>query len=253
MPNVYWYGGSGNWNDGASHWSNNSGNIPASTHATPAATDDVVFDALSNADNYTVTVDTGTNVCQNFTMDKPTGVGKKVTWTGAMANSLTISGNIDLVGGTAGITSTYVGTITFNGVAGTKTIHSYGIVLYRITLNGGAIFQLSDNITAGTGPAAIYTLTSGTFNPQTYSVSLLGPSTNLIGNWNFYDLILNGPAAKTSLIKIVGNISISHTLTIAGNSAINRFLVFSSVIGTPCTIDITGTTGNSFSNVDFEI
>lgn len=165
MATLYWYGGTGNWSDFTNHWSNNSGNVPSSpAAAAPTSADDVVFDSASNATAYTVTIDATAN-CKNFTLGAP--ASGKVTWAGSAAMS--IYGNINLSGGTAGITRTYTGTITFASTATGKTITANGVVLASpITFNGvGGGWQFQDTWNSGLTNAL--TLTNGTidFNNQT--------------------------------------------------------------------------------------
>ena len=253
MANVFWFGGSGNWSD-AAHWSNNSGNIPASLHGSaPSANESVVFDTLSNTAAYTVTVDVAAT-CLNFTMGAP--LSGKVTWAGTSA--LAISGNLTLTGGTAGITRSYSGTITFNATSGTKTITSNGVVWTgNVLINGsGGTFVLGDSfiISAGT-----FKVTAGTLDATTNSTTLTftsGGTTSLEGpsGITLYNLTLAPTTpAKTGNIALTGNVTITHTLTVTmGATATNRLLIKSDTIGTPRTITITGTTGNSFSNVDFD-
>ena len=258
---AYWFGGTGNFSD-ASHWSNNSGNSPASLlgHA-PTASDDAIFDANSHNDDYTVTID-AVSTCKDFIMDKPTGVGKKVTWAGT--SSLAISGNLTLTGGTAGITMTYnttSGGLSFVATSGTKTIDFNGVPCSAasFTFNGsGAIFQLTRDLifTVGSGFGIYLRVTAGTFDANGKNVTLnvsgnVPALEGFINTSSFYDLTIVGPNAKDRYIRTNTGFTVTHTLSINGNSTINRLLFYGATIGTPCTIDITGTTGNSFSNVDF--
>jgi hypothetical protein len=76
--NLYWVGGSGNWND-QNHWSLTSGG--AGGQCTPTFNDDVTFDAGSgfSPGNLTVTINVAAN-CRNM------------TWTGTWANNPTVAG-----------------------------------------------------------------------------------------------------------------------------------------------------------------
>lgn len=252
---AYWFGGTGNWSD-AAHWSNNSGNVPASLlgHA-PTASDDVIFDMLSNATDYTVTVD-ATATCRDFTMGAP--LAGKVTWAGSASFILNIYGNLNLSGGTAGITMTFTGSgIALKATSGTKTITTNSVpISSKIDFSGaGAIFQLADKLTSsfpGTSGASNLVLTNGTFDPNGKEVEFTGTGYKITGAFTFYDLTFTGTAIKTTTLFLNANNTVTHTLTIAGNSAINRILITSDTIGIPHTIDITGTTGNSISNADFK-
>lgn len=232
MATVYWYGGTGNWSDYANHWSNNSGNSPASNHgAAPGTDDDVVFDANSSSASaaYTVTVDATAN-CQNFTMAGPGG-GNKVTWAGS--SLLNVYGNINLTGGTAGITRTYTGAIVMKATSGTKTIDVNGVSLSTLEFSGtGGTFQLTNSLTlVGTGP----TLTAGTFDANSQLVSMTSTDSKVIdgnftGSSSFYSLTVTGSATTGNSLSLKSNITVSNTLTINGDSGINRLLVKSNTL-----------------------
>lgn len=259
MANRYWVGGTGNWSDNTNHWSASSGGAPGASK--PTADDNVIFDTSSSTAEaaYTMTIDEAA-YCLDFTMDGPsTTDATKVTWAGSSA--LAISGNLTLTGGTAGITNSYIGTITFNATSGTKTIDWNSVISgSSIIFNGsGGTFQLSRDIEFQVPPSygAYLTRTAGTFdaNGKKITVNVTGgvyfQGLGFTGTSSFYDLTIVGYAAKDRVFQLNTNITVTHTLLLNGNSATNRILVRSNIIGTPRTIDITGTTGNSFSNVDF--
>ncbi len=165
---YYWVGGTGNWNDPTNHWSTSSGGSGGAGN-TPTATDDVVFDALSNTTNYTVTVNAAA-VCKAFTMGAP--LTNKVTWAGS--SSLAISDSIALTGGTAGITRTYTGVITFNATSGTKTITLNGVTMNSdFTFDGvGGAWKFMDAFNTS---AKTITVTNGSLdiNAQTVTAGVL--------------------------------------------------------------------------------
>lgn len=253
MADVFWVGGTGAWSEHATHWSNTSGHSGGIYHGSvPGADDNVIFDILSSAAEaaYTMTIDIAAT-CLDFTMDGPSATdATKITWAGTSA--LAISGSFNLSGGTAGITRSYKGVITFNATAGTKTITTNGVAIYSFVLNGaGGTFQLADSLTIQG-----LTRTNGVFdtttNLTTVTIATVSGATILgdyTGTSSFYNLSRTGAAIKTDAISINGNWTITHTVAWNGDSAINRLLFWSSVIGTPRTITITGTTGNTFSNI----
>lgn len=152
---LFWVGGTGNWSDATNHWATSSGGLPNAANL-PTANDNVTFDTLSNATAYTVTVDATSN-CNNFTLGAP--LSGKVTWAGGSA--LNIQGNMNLSGGTAGITRTYTGTITFTSGAAGQTITCNGVALSGgVTFNGfGGGWQFQDAFNIGV--TASLTLTNG--------------------------------------------------------------------------------------------
>jgi hypothetical protein len=254
---VYWYGGSGNWSDHTNHWSNNSGNSPSSPlgHA-PTASESVVFDANSASDNYTVTV-TGNGDCLDFIMDKPTGVGKKITFNNGIYN-ISISGNMNLVGGSVGITFSGTGQFIFVGTSGIKTIATNSAIFTQgIAFNGEATFQLIDNLISNRGGGNTnFILTAGTvdFTTNNTTISIISSAGIINGEFTFYDLSLipTTPTSGTNH-RLRSNIIVTHGLTITnGITVTNRSLIYSYDIGIQKTITITGTTANDFSNVDFK-
>jgi hypothetical protein len=91
MPDRYWVGGTGSWNSTAK-WSATSGG--ASGASVPTAADNVIFNALSAAAHYTVTV-TDNATCANltFTPEPIDGVTQFVVGTGfVIAGTFSTSG-----------------------------------------------------------------------------------------------------------------------------------------------------------------
>lgn len=249
MATKYWFGGTGSWDSGTAHWSLNSGDSPSSPTTNPTATDDVVFDAASNATAYTVTV-TASSVCANCTVGNP--LAGVITW-GSGAGSLAVSGNLVLA---AGMTMTWSGTLTMKQVGGTSTITSNGIALKgAIILNGsGTTFQLVDNLTLSALTSG-FTLTAGTFDAATNSrtvtftgagVATITPTVAL----SFYNLT-HAPASpgKIAALTLKGDITVTNQFTTnEGATVTNRVLVQSSVKGTQRTITAAAV---SISNADF--
>jgi hypothetical protein len=165
MADRYWVGGTGNWSDATNHWATSSGGSPGAGNL-PTTTDSVFFDSLSHTTNYTVTIDATTKNCLDFNMAAP--LTNKVTWAGSV--QINIYGNLNLSGGTAGITRTYTGILNFASTSGTKTISANGVTLdSATTFNGvGGTWQLSNayNISAKS-----ITLTNGTFNTNGYTLT----------------------------------------------------------------------------------
>jgi len=305
----YWVGGTGNWNDDDNHWATSSGGTPADGNL-PTASDNCIFDGSSSGGAaYTVTVNVSAT-CLDFTMGAPGG-GNNVTWAGSSA--LAISGSMNLSAGSADITRTYTGTITFNATTSGKTITLNGVSLASsFTFNGsGGEWTLQDALTT-TGSI---TLTAGSLNTNGVAVNIsslastssstrtltLGASTvTMTGNWNitnstsftfnantstltsnntnftftgagftyntvnitggasttntinnrntFANLTLTGGAGVANVFSLTQSQTITGTFTVAGNSAANRVLIASSVIGTARTLTAAAVT---ISNADF--
>lgn len=136
MANRYWVWGSWNWSDSTNHWATSSGGSPWVAN-TPTHLDNVVFDTLSNATAYTVTMDKEA-FCADMTWGNPL-VGTP-TWAGSTV--LNIYGSLSLV---SGMTRTYSWWITFKASSIGKIITCNTIVIANtITfdwVNGWWTFQ----------------------------------------------------------------------------------------------------------------
>ena len=162
--------------------------------------------------------------------------------------------------GTSGSINVYAGTFNTNGQtvissggfssgdstaktitlgASTLTVHSWNISNTPPTLNAG-----SSTITVN-GNGANFGGGGLTYN----AVALTALSNNILGVNTFATLTRTGTALKTGVFNIYDNQTVTGTLTINGNSAINRMLVQSSATGTPATI--TAATW-SVTNTDFK-
>jgi len=228
MANVYWYGGTGNWSDYTNHWSNNSGDNPTSNHgAVPGSDDNVIFDSLSNTTDYTVTID-ATAYCANFTMGSP--LSGKVTWAGT--SELKIYGNINLSGGTTGITRTYTGQIscytnidvTSNGVELASNIYlgAYG--------SGNHTLSFLDNFS---NPTKIINISGSSGNTMTVNTNNNAISfsqlKNNISSGGTYNLNFG---TSTLTVKLQINMSGSGTknidadlATIIFDGTVNSYLI----------------------------
>ena len=161
MANRYWVGGSGNWDATTTHWSATSGG--ASGASVPTLSDDVIFDTLSNATLYTVTLLTAP-VCASVTVGAPlTGA---VTVAGSAAWS--IYGSLTIAA--AGVTRTFTSAITFAATTTGFTITTNGVALASaITLNGaGGGWTLGSALTT-TGS---FTLVQGAFDTANFNLSI---------------------------------------------------------------------------------
>jgi len=230
MANRYWVGGTGNWDAATTtNWAATSGG--AGGASVPTSADSVIFDAASNATLYTVTV-TASATCLDLTVGAP--ASGKITFAGSSA--INIAGNLSFSGGTAGITYTYTGAITMSGASATYTINLNGIILNNqsFIMNGvGSTFQLTSAFTTLGG----FTLTNGTFDGNSLTVSMTGVAQTISGNVTFYNLTRTGSGVvKTSSLSLIGNITVTNNLVFNGNSAINRLEILSSAKGTPRTI-----------------
>lgn len=136
----------------------------------------------------------------------------------------------------------YVGTLTH--VAGkTLTVASYS----------GLNFVAGMTYVCNTG--LIICSLAQTFNGASktfYDVTLNGTNVTMSGSNIFTNLTRNGPASQHIYeLKLYGNQTITGTLTLAGNSAINRIFICSDTDGSARILDIRGATFTP-SYVDFQ-
>ena len=167
MANRYWVGGTGSWAATTTNWSATSGG--ASGASVPTLSDDVIFDTLSNATLYTVTLTTAP-VCRSVSVAGP-AVGN-VTIAGSAAWS--IYGSFILAA--TGVTRTFTSAITFAATTTGFTITTNGVALASaITLNGaGGGWTLGSALTT----TGAFTLTQGAFDTANFNLTTSGNFTN---------------------------------------------------------------------------
>lgn len=309
MATLYWGGGTGTW-DGftTANWYTDFARLTLSTRA-PSAEDDVIFDSVSSATSYTVTLANSTPVCRDVTIAGPASGNLTLAGSG----NLFVYGNLTLP--STGLTRTATNTTQFYG-AGSHTITTNGVALSTLTFSGIGTYTLQDalntgtstininagvfntdgkNLTCGTIAASVGvtagTLTLGsstvsattisanaplTINAGTSNITLsqtgaqIGAGTNYTGN-TFYNVTFSSAAITTSNfygnntfnnltfttksaagvsdVVLYGNQTVNGTLTIAGQSSVNRYFVRSDTIGTPRTLTV-GTVA-ALTDVDF--
>lgn len=245
MADRFWVAGTWNWDASTTtHWSTTSGGSGGAS--VPTSADNVIFDILSNATAYTVTI-TATANCLDFTMAWPV-VGKVTLAGGSVLN---VYWNFSLSGGTAGINDIDASNIRFTANSGTKTINSNWVkLLTGFWLFWGGTFQLLADISTWSAiRAGSITRSSWTFDWNGFTVILLWTVPIIAWSWTFANLTRTGTASKTNTMMLSANQTVTGTLTINWNSAINRILIKSDTLWTARTITA-GTV--SCSNVDFQ-
>lgn len=151
--------------------------------------------------------------------------GQTVTWGRFLSNN---SNTRSLTLGAAVITLTGSSATVWDISTATGLTFSGGIV--SITCSGTSPTFVGNNLSYG----AVYFTGSGT--------AISGSSTT------FNILSRTGTASKTDGLQLNGNATVTGTFEVLGNSAINRVLVSSNLVGI-ARIVIAG--GTSFANVDF--
>ena len=232
MADRYRVGAGGNWND-TNYWSATDG---GSTGASvPTSSDNVFVNANASG---TITV----NVTAN-TLDLDfTGFAGSLNGT----SSINVYGNLDLA---SGMTLNASSTWTMKATSGTKTIRCNDKTVTNFYMDGvGGTFQLLDKLSV----FVEFRLSNGTFDPNSQTVEFVSTNTSksIWGSPTFYNLTALGGTSKTHELVLDGNITVTNTLTITGNSSVNRLWVRSTTTGIARTITCNGT--NAITNADFQ-
>jgi len=204
----YWRGGTGTWDaTTTTNWATTSGGAgPASV---PTSADAVIFDTLSNATAYTVTLTATQLRCAALTMAGP-AVGN-VTFAGTAP--LAIHGNTSLAA--TGITRSYTGDITLSGSSTGKTFTTNGVAIASTTIVNGV--GCGWTLGSAYSNTSTFTVTNGSFNTGNYSFDV----TQLISsNSNNRTIILGSSTVTISSSPITFTTSTNLTFT-AGTSTIN--------------------------------
>lgn len=187
MADRYWVGGAGTWDaTTTTNWAATSGG--ASGASAPTSVDNVIFNTLSNATLYTVTV--GTNaVCNDLTAAGP--LSGNVTFSLGTTAVIDCYGSMTLPATGLVWTSSGGSAVTFRSTTTGKTVTTNGVSLSNTNINfngiGGAWtlgFALSNsgallNLLAGTLDSANFNITCGIFRSASTSnrTLTLGSST----------------------------------------------------------------------------
>ena len=198
MADRYWVGGAGTWDaTTTTNWATSTGG--AGGASAPTSADNVIFDTLSNATLYTVTVGTDA-VCNDLTADGAL-VGN-VTFSLAATVNLDCFGSFTLAA--TGITWAGTGgcTLSFKSTSTGKTVTTNGISLTstRLDFDGvGGAWTLGSALTFGNNQGLF--VQNGTFNT---------------GNFNITGNALARNIAGTATINLG-----SSTLTLSGATSVN--------------------------------
>ena len=205
----YWVGWTWNWSDDTNHWATTSGGAPWAWNL-PTATDDVIFDTLSNATAYTCTIDATTKLCRDITFWAP--LAWNMTWAWSVA--MTISGSMTLY---AGLIRTYTGALTFNATSTGKTITMNGVSLSgNVTFNWvwwGWILQDTFTWSSNTIP-----ITAWTFDSNNQAISSWA---NFNSTWSWVRTI----TLWSSTIQVSQWFNFSTTTNLTFNSNTSTFSI----------------------------
>jgi hypothetical protein len=208
----YWVGGTGTWDaTTTTNWATTSGG--AGGASAPTSADNVIFDSLSNATGYTVTV--GTNaVCEDFTVAAPL--------TGAVTFSLGATARLDPYGSMTlpAANCTWTGVtgalVTFRATTTGKTITTNGVTLTltSLTFNGvGGAWTLGSALTF-TGSTTGLIVTNGTFNSGNFNITGVVFAVNAVGTQSIN--------LGSSTVSLSNNLSITQTAGLTFNAGTSQ-------------------------------
>jgi len=225
MASRFWVGGTGNWDaSDTTHWSATSGG--AGGASVPGTSDTVTFDGSSGGGTVTITA------TQSVT--SITG--------GAFTGTLNTNGQSITISGAFNFSGSGVRTLTLG--ASTITCGQWNIaIITNLTFNANTS-TITQSILAG----SIFLGGGLTYSIVTLSPTATGVANQITGDNTFSTLSITPEASKTHYFTISGNQVISGTLTINGNSSINRVLISSNTIGTSRTLTAATV---SVTNADF--
>lgn len=237
MASRFWVGGTGNWDAAdTSHWSASSGGTSGAS--VPTSADTVTFNGSSGGGTCTVTA---TANCSTLT-------------TGAFTGTLNFNGQTINIG-TGGWSATGSGTRTITCGSSTINISSASTAALDLftTTNQTWNHDTSTIVFTGNGAGISFTISSSSFTFYNVTFTAGGGAVNTLAgrNYTFNNLTVTGSANKTCGLVIPDGktITVNGTLTLNGNSAINRLLISSNTVGTSATISIAS--APTITNSDF--
>jgi len=151
MASRYWVWGTWNWDWTTTHWSDTSGG--AGGFSTPWTSDDAIFDNLSNATAYTVTVTTTVAVI-NLTFGNPASGVLTFAWSSQVSATWNVSY-------ASWVVASHSWTFNFNNTSWTKTLTTNSVLLQQ-NINFSWVWgttQLADDLNWSRGNWS-FTLTS---------------------------------------------------------------------------------------------
>ena len=227
MADRYWVGGTGSWTDiSTANWSASSGGAPGAS--APYATDNVFFDANSNAGtaSFTVGMAVTPRECTNFTASGLDGVmtlgGVNIRLrvkgsltfpatnfvllnAGETIFDATTTGNTVTTNGVA-----FVGAVTFDGVGGGWTLGS--------ALSCGSNTLTVRNGTFNTSSSGNYAVTAGTFSSSNLNIRTINLNASTVTLSNSTAWSLSTPTNATLNAGTSQITCTSNSPTFAGGS-----------------------------------
>lgn len=135
-------------------------------------------------------------------------------------------------------------TVTF----GASAINLSGSTPWNVATTNLTISANTSTVTCSANGASFVTWQNTNWNGMSLVFTGGVANTGVTTNLTFANFTFTGTAAKTNVLTLYGNITITGTFTINGNSVINRALVNTNILGTTRTVTAAAV---SLSNVDF--
>lgn len=263
MADRYWVGGSGTWQSGNTAVWSASPTLTPTGASVPTTSDNVYF---TNGATYTVTI-TATANCRSFTVS----AGAPTFNLSTTSSKLTIAGNIDFTGSSAGATITGVAgnlgiLLGDTAIPGDWTItsagRSYGNIPIQIgpTSIAALTWTLQDAFTAGNGCAVQHYRGGFNLNNQTFTCgTITWPNANSktldFGSTGKFVLIGNGAVATMLSANVPtttgdANFVVSYSGATAVSVNVALFASFSFTAGT-YTLTWTPALSGQTNNIDF--
>lgn len=238
MATYYWVGGNGNWNNvSTANWASSSGG--AGGAGVPTSADNAIFDTLSNATAYAVTV--GTNA-----------VAADITIAGPAAGNVTItSGSGSAVINCYGSWTNAATGVAFSTTSGAAINFLATSTGKTITTNSVAMGPLTFNLNSSTGGWTLSTGLVTTGNVSVTSTASAGFDTNGLA-CSFGNLSSTGSVARTISLG-------ASAITLTGTATVVNFLAATNLTFNAGTSTITCNaaspslrgSGQTFYNVTF--
>lgn len=253
MAARFWVLGTGTWDAvTTTNWSATSGGGGGAS--VPTSSDDVTFDANSGT-SATVTIATVTANANTITINK-----SDLTLTHLLVGS-TVVGAVTLTTGTLdtnGQTCSWGSFVGTGAVARTLTMGASAITITGSATAWNCAVVTNLTVTANTATVTCNNAASVSFSGSTQNwngLSLVmnngGGATVSSSNTTFANLTRNGTAVKTDTLVISATtMTITGEFKVVGNSASNRVIVVSNVVGTNRAVN--AAISSNHANVDWQ-
>lgn len=225
MASRFWVGGTGNWDASTTtNWSATTGGAGGET--APGTADTVTFDASSGGGTVTVTA---TQEVISIT-------------SGAHTGTLNTNGQTITTSGTFSISGSGIRTVTL----GASTLN---VAQWTATTTTNLTFNANTSTIEQTSSSNAPSVGNLTYNNFTFTLAGTSNPNFTTAGATFANFTITGLTSIFSEVRFTGDITVTGTLTLNGNSTTNRLIIRSSVRGTARTLTAAAV---SITNADFQ-